>query len=82
MKPVIRSIEDDTGYHCVDFALGADGAYTFKVFRKDPEDEGKWTLVSDYSNTAYATEQLALAAAGEKIPWVKETEIEMLAKKG
>ncbi|WP_050477171.1 hypothetical protein [Herbaspirillum rhizosphaerae] len=71
-KAVIHSIEDDSGMHCVDIAQHADDVFTFKVFRKDPEDEGKWTLVSDYSKTAYESEQDALQAVCDKLPWVKE----------
>lgn len=73
-KAVILSIEDDTGMHCVDIAHRDHGAggFTFKVFRKDPEDEGRWTLVADYSNAVYASEDEARQAACEKLPWVKE----------
>ena len=69
---VIHSIEDETGAHCVDVALDDNGTFTFKVFRKDPEDQGRWTLVADYSKTTYATEAEALTAAGGTIPWVKD----------
>jgi hypothetical protein len=71
-KMVIHSIEDETGIHCVDVARDTNGTFTFKVFRRDPEDEGRWTLVGDYSKTVYATETDALAAAGGKIPWMKD----------
>ena len=71
MAMVIHSIEDDTGMHCVDVALNDDGSYTVKVFRKDPEDGGRWTLTADYSKTAYVTEAEAFAAASAKVPWVQ-----------
>ena len=71
-KMVIHSIEDETGTHCVDVARDTNGTFTFKVFRRDPEDEGRWTLVADYSKTVYATETDALDAAGGKIPWMKD----------
>ncbi|QRX81911.1 hypothetical protein [Glaciimonas sp. PAMC28666] len=69
---VIDSIEDETGIHCVDLAQDANGAFSFKVFRKDPEDQGRWTLVADYSHTIYATEAEVLEAAAGKIPWLKD----------
>ncbi|MDY7548987.1 hypothetical protein RGU75_22495 [Glaciimonas sp. CA11.2] len=69
---VIHSIEDETGVHCVDVALDDNGTFTFKVFRKDPEDQGRWTLVADYAKTTYATEAEALAVAGGTRPWVKD----------
>jgi len=71
-KAVILSIEDDTGMHCVDIAQHDDGMFTFKTFRKDPEDEGKWTLVNDYSKTRYTNEHDARQAVYEKLPWVRE----------
>ena len=69
---VIHSIEDEAGIHCVDVAQQANGRFTFKVFRRDPEDQGRWTLVADYSKTAYASETEAFEAAAGKIPWVKD----------
>ena len=69
---VIHSIEDDTGIHCVDVAEDTNGTFTFKVFRRDPEDQGRWTLVADFSKTVYASEAAAFDAAGEKIPWVTD----------
>ena len=71
-KMVIHSIEDETGIHCVDVIRDTNGTFTFKVFRRDLEDEGRWTLVADYSKTVYATETDALDAAGSKIPWMKD----------
>jgi hypothetical protein len=69
---VIHSIEDETGIHCVDVVRDTNGTFTFKVFRRDPEDEGRWTLVTDYSKTVYAIETDALDAASGKIPWIKD----------
>jgi len=70
-REVTRSIEDDTGIYCVDIARHADGAFGFKEYRRDPEDEGRWTLIADYSHTRYGTEDDAMQAAGGKIPWLK-----------
>lgn len=69
---VIHSIEDETGIHCVDIAQQDDGTFTFKAFRKDPEDQGRWTLTADYSITAYATEAAALDAACVEVPWLEQ----------
>lgn len=67
----IHSIEDDSGLHCVDFIDDEQGAFRFKVFRKDPEDEGKWTLVADYSKTVFASKAEAMSAAAARIPWLQ-----------
>lgn len=69
---VIKSIEDASGTNCVDIASHPDGQFTFKIFRKDPEDQGRWTLVSDYSGRRFDTEEQALWQAAEKIPWLAE----------
>jgi hypothetical protein len=69
-KNVILSIEDDSGMHCVDFIENDDGSFSYKAFRKDPEDEGKWTLTADYSATRFTTQQEAFAAAAQRIPWL------------
>ncbi|WP_050461590.1 hypothetical protein [Herbaspirillum autotrophicum] len=68
----IHSIEDDSGMHCVDFIDDEHGAVCFKVFRKDPEDEGKWTLVADYSKTVFPDQAQALVAAAARIAWLQQ----------
>jgi len=53
---IVRSVEDPTGAYCIDFIEDkADGSYTFKLFRKDTEDYGRWSLTADHSRTRYAT---------------------------
>jgi hypothetical protein len=74
-KIVVRSIEDDTGVYCVDIARHADGGFHFKEYRRDPEDEGRWTLIADYSHTSYATEADAIRAASDEIPWLKKRSV-------
>jgi len=74
----IHSIEDDSGMHCVDFIEDAHGACCFKVFRKDPEDEGKWTLVADYSKTVFTNKAQAIEAAAARIPWL----LRVLSRRG
>jgi len=69
-KNVILSIEDDSGMHCVDFIENDDGSVFYKAFRKDPEDEGKWTLTADYSAARFATQPEALDSAARRIPWL------------
>jgi hypothetical protein len=71
-KNVILSIEDDSGRHCVDFIDNDDGSFSYKAFRKDPEDEGKWTLTADYSATRFATQPEAFDSAVERMPWLAD----------
>ena len=68
----IKSIEDDSGLHCVDVMHHPDGTFSFKVFRKDPEDEGRWTLVGDYSGLRFQNENDALRDAAAKVPWLTD----------
>ena len=68
----IESIEDTSGRHCVDLKHHPEGGCSFKVFRKDPEDEGRWTLVGDYSGVRHATADAALRAAMLHVPWLAE----------
>jgi hypothetical protein len=71
-KMVIKSIEDESGMNCIDVTSRPDGQFTFKVFRKDPEDQGRWTLVGDYSGLQFNTEEQALCQAASKIPWLAQ----------
>lgn len=69
-KPVIRSIEDVFGERCLDILAHPDGTYTLKTFRRDAEDGGRWSLVSDFSQKVFASEAEALAYAVPHLPWL------------
>ena len=68
----IKSIEDITGLNCVDVIEGPTGKFTFKVFRKDSEDQGRWSLVADYSGLTFEREGEALLAAAKRMPFLAE----------
>jgi hypothetical protein len=69
---VINSIEDESGVHCVDVTGRPDGKFSYKVFRKDPEDQGRWTLVADHSALHFQTEDEAFREAATRIPWLAD----------
>jgi hypothetical protein len=69
---IIKSIEDALGMNCVDVITRPDGQFTFKVFRKDPEDQGRWSLVADCSGLQFTTEEDTFRAAATRIPWLAE----------
>ena len=69
MSVVVASPESPDGTRCVDLIERDDGRFVFKECRRDPEDGGRWTLVMDYSSTAYPTREAALDAAAAKIRW-------------
>lgn len=67
---IIRSVEDQTKAYCIDFIEDeADGTFTFKLFRKEPEDYGRWSLTADYSKTKYVELAQAMEAAKATVPW-------------
>jgi hypothetical protein len=63
-------LEDDEDLHCVDIIEREDGTYTFKEFRKDREDMGRWLLVRDFSSVTYGSPDEAIGAAASTIPWL------------
>lgn len=73
-KPVIRSVEDEYGERCVDFICSASGRdFTFKEFRRDPEDGGRWTLITDHAGQVFATEREAVSHAMDRVPWLRNS---------
>jgi hypothetical protein len=67
----IASVPDADGLRCVDILLRADGQFSFREFRRDPEDAGRWTLTGDYADRIFKTREDALQAAGEIVPWLR-----------
>jgi hypothetical protein len=66
---VVKSLEDADGFRCVDILERPDGIFSFKEFRRDPEDAGRWTLLGDYSQYSYSTKDDALRAAATNLAW-------------
>ena len=71
-KPIVTSIENEARDRCVDFVLHADGTVTYREFRRDPEDAGRWSLVSDYGAPRHACMVDAVAHASRRIAWLAE----------
>ncbi len=67
---VISSIEDESGLWCVDLIELADDSYTFKVFRREPEDLGRWSLIEDHSACRYESYEMVIGAARNRAPWM------------
>lgn len=61
-----------SGMNCGDVTSRPKGGFSFKVFGKDTEEEGRWTLVADYSGPRFDIEGEALRNAAIKIPWLAE----------
>jgi hypothetical protein len=72
-KPSVAStIHNEHADRAVKILKRAGGGFGFQEFRRDPEDAGRWTLVSDAPQAAYASEEQAAAAARASIPWFRE----------
>jgi len=69
---VFRSIENGEHDRCVDLFQRPDNSFGFEEFRRDAEDEGRWTPVQYYSGLSYASEAEALAAAATVVGWLAE----------
>lgn len=69
---VTTTLHNDGADRCVKIIRRSDGNFGFREFRRDPEDAGGWTLVSDSSQATYATEQQAAAAARAEVAWLRD----------
>ncbi len=69
---VFKSIENQEHDRCVDLFMRPDCTFGFEEFRRDVEDEGRWTPVSYFSGTVFSSEQDAVLAAKGAIRWFRE----------
>jgi hypothetical protein len=67
---VLASPSTPTVDRCVDIFARPDGTFGFEEFRRDPEDMGLWTPIAYYSSRGFGTEDEALAAARDAVPWL------------
>lgn len=67
---VIDSIEDETGSQCVDIFRRTDGSFGFEQFRRDPEDQGRWTPVAYFSDARFASVADAQTSALRAVSWL------------
>lgn len=67
---VIESIEDETATQCVDIFRRTDGSFGFEHFRRDPEDQGRWTPVAYYSAARFDDEPSARRSAQSCVVWL------------
>ncbi|GBQ32619.1 hypothetical protein AA12717_4016 [Gluconacetobacter sacchari DSM 12717] len=65
---VLASIENEQHDRCVDLFARPGGTFGFEAFRRDPEDAGRWTAVSDHSAISYLTRDRAMHAARRAVP--------------
>lgn len=68
---VVTTVHSEDAHRCVKILREADGTFGYREFRRDPEDAGGWTMVSD-NGGAFATQQAAASAAADGIAWLSE----------
>jgi hypothetical protein len=67
---VLRSVEDVHHERCVDLFERPDGTFGFEEFRRDIEDQGRWTATAYYSGKGYPSHQAAWEAAKATVAWL------------
>jgi len=77
---VLASIENYEKDRCVDLFARADGTFGFEEFRRDVEDQGRWTAIRYHSVIAYESEAAALQAATHAVGWFAEVIAHRAAK--
>jgi hypothetical protein len=69
---VVTTVHNRDADRCVKIIKQADGTFGFQELRREPEDAGRWTLVSEVSRTDFTTHVQALAAAQEEVAWLSD----------
>ena len=67
----MSSFEDKTGFLCVDIILLENSKFSFKAYRRDPEDNSGWFFVGDQSRDQFITEYEAIQKAKMRYPWME-----------
>ena len=67
----MSSFEDNTGFLCVDIILLENSKFSFKAYRRDPEDNSGWFFVGDQSRGQFITEDEAIEIAKMRYPWME-----------
>ena len=66
----IISFNDETGFQCIDIIMLSSKAFTFKTFRRDPEDQTGW-FPSGVVGDIYYSKKEAILAAEDAVDWFK-----------
>ncbi len=69
---VVKSINDITGSLCVDIISNGQGKFSFKCFRRDPEDNSGWYPYGLESDFLYNSSQEAHRAARKLVAWIEK----------
>ena len=67
----MSSFEDKTGFLCVDIILLENSKFSFKAYRRDPEDNSGWFIVGDQSSVQFITEDEISQKAKTIYAWME-----------
>ena len=67
---VVSSFEDETGFLCVDIVLLENSKFSYKVYRRDPEDNSGWFLIGEHSQIQFINEDEAIQEAKMIYAWI------------
>ena len=67
---VFRSIEDAFHERCVDLFERPNRTFGFEEFRRDFEDQGRWTATAYYSERSYSSKEDAWESAKKTVEWL------------
>ena len=67
----MSSFEDRTGFLCVDIILLENSNFSFKAYRRDPEDTSGWFFVGEESSIQFITEDEAIQKAKMIYAWME-----------
>lgn len=68
----MQSIEDASGDRCVDIIRLADGRFTFRECRRDPEDSHGWRYLSEAPSQTFDSDDAALKAVALDVGWMSD----------
>jgi hypothetical protein len=69
---VVATLHNRDADRCVKIIRQPNGTFGFQEFRREPEDAGRWSLVSDTPAANLATREQALDAACGQVDWLRE----------
>ncbi|WP_039016996.1 hypothetical protein [Halocynthiibacter namhaensis] len=69
---VMRSINLDGEYICVDVFQRPDGTVGFDEFRRDPEDARGWYSIGHFGDQVFADVDAAFRAATQSVHWLAD----------
>lgn len=69
---VVTTVHNRDADRCVKIIRQPDGTFGFQEFRREPEDAGRWTLVSEGARGVHATQVQAVAAAEDDVAWLRD----------